>query len=99
MAHNKLFNPTLAPDTEVLGFEPDWARSTSDPVVSLTWPPGYVIAQIDVREPGTYKRYVEMVGPIVASFGGEFLVRGGKAEHHEGTPTGNRTVVIELPKL
>ena len=32
MAHNKLFNPALAPDTEVLGFEPDWSRSTSDPV-------------------------------------------------------------------
>ena len=31
MAHNKLFNPGLEPDTEVLGFEPDWSRSTSDP--------------------------------------------------------------------
>ncbi len=31
IAHNKLFNPTLAPDVEVLGFEPDWAASTSDP--------------------------------------------------------------------
>jgi len=31
MAHNLLFNPTLPPDTEVLGFEPDWDASTSDP--------------------------------------------------------------------
>jgi hypothetical protein len=31
MAHNKLFNPGLAPDTEILGFEPDWSKSTSDP--------------------------------------------------------------------
>ncbi len=31
IAHNKLFNPALPPDTEVLGFEPDWAASTSDP--------------------------------------------------------------------
>lgn len=31
MAHNKLFNPGLPPDTEVLGFEPDWAASSSDP--------------------------------------------------------------------
>ena len=31
MAHNRLFNPTLPPDTEVLGFEPDWAASSSDP--------------------------------------------------------------------
>lgn len=27
MAHNKLFNPGLHPDTEVLGFEPVWDRA------------------------------------------------------------------------
>lgn len=31
MAHNRLFNPALQPDTVVLGFQPDWDRSTSDP--------------------------------------------------------------------
>ncbi|MEM7074754.1 MAG: hypothetical protein AAGA28_15550 [Pseudomonadota bacterium] len=31
MAHNILFNPTLPPSTEVLGFEPDWVNSTADP--------------------------------------------------------------------
>lgn len=31
VAHNMLFNPDLPPDTEILGFEPDWAASTSDP--------------------------------------------------------------------
>ena len=29
IAHNQLFNPTLPPDTEILGFEPDWAASSS----------------------------------------------------------------------
>lgn len=29
MAHNRLFNPGLPPATEVLGFEPDWAASSS----------------------------------------------------------------------
>ncbi len=33
MAHNALFNPGLHPETIVLGFEPDWAASTSDPEV------------------------------------------------------------------
>ena len=33
VAHNKLFNPTFHPDTEVLGFEPIWDRSTSDPEI------------------------------------------------------------------
>lgn len=31
MAHNRLFNPTMPAGTEVLGFEPDWNASTSDP--------------------------------------------------------------------
>ncbi len=31
MAHNKLFNPALSPATEVLGFVPDWSRSSSEP--------------------------------------------------------------------
>ena len=30
MAHNRLFNPTIPPDTIVLGFEPDWGTSSSD---------------------------------------------------------------------
>ncbi|MEL7515500.1 MAG: hypothetical protein AAFU82_04850 [Pseudomonadota bacterium] len=31
LAHNCLFNPALSADTEVLGFEPDWEASTSEP--------------------------------------------------------------------
>lgn len=31
LAHNRLFNPELPPDTEILGFEPDWAASSSEP--------------------------------------------------------------------
>lgn len=33
MAHNILFNPSLPPTTEVLGFEPDWDASRADPAV------------------------------------------------------------------
>ena len=33
VAHNRLFNPALHPETEVLGFEPDWAASGADPAV------------------------------------------------------------------
>ena len=31
--HNLLFNPNLHPDTIVLGFEPDWTNSISEPLV------------------------------------------------------------------
>ena len=30
MAHNRLFNPALPGNTEVLGFEPDWSSSSSE---------------------------------------------------------------------
>lgn len=33
IAHNALFNPMLPPGTEILGFEPDWDASTSEPPV------------------------------------------------------------------
>lgn len=32
--HNKLFNPDLHPDTEILGFEPDWEGSAADPPIA-----------------------------------------------------------------
>jgi hypothetical protein len=34
IGHNKLFNPALPPNTVVLGFQPDWTFSTSDPECS-----------------------------------------------------------------
>jgi hypothetical protein len=33
-AHNRLFNPALHPETEILGFEPDWDASSADPGVA-----------------------------------------------------------------
>lgn len=62
-------------------------------------PAGYVIAQITVTDPQAYPRYVAMVGPIVEKFGGEFLVRGGRCESYEGTPPGDRNVVIRFPSF
>ena len=60
---------------------------------------GYVIAQISVTDPARYRDYVAEVGPIVARFGGEFLVRGGRSESHEGEPPGERNVVIRFPSF
>lgn len=33
MAHNRLFNPGIPPDTVVLGFEPDWGACSADPPI------------------------------------------------------------------
>lgn len=58
---------------------------------------GYVIAQINVTDPQVYPSYVAQVQPTLDVFGGEFLVRGGKSVSFEGTPPGERTVVIRFP--
>lgn len=60
-------------------------------------PYGYVIAQITVTDPKTYPAYVAQVAPIIEKFGGEFLVRGGRSVSFEGTPPGDRNVVIRFP--
>ncbi len=60
---------------------------------------GYVIAQINVTDPEAYKDYVAAVSPIVEKYGGEYLVRGGPAQHFEGESIGERTVVIRFPTL
>jgi len=58
---------------------------------------GYVIAQINVTDLETYPSYVAKVQPTIDHFGGEFLVRGGRSESFEGTPPGDRNVVIRFP--
>ncbi|MFN3960714.1 MAG: DUF1330 domain-containing protein [Parvularculaceae bacterium] len=58
---------------------------------------GYVIAEISVRDPEAYKSYAAAVAPIVARFGGTYLVRGGETRSREGAPVAGRIVVIEFP--
>lgn len=60
-------------------------------------PCGYVIAQINITNPDDYPAYVAKVQPIVEKFSGMFLVRGGRSVSYEGTPPGDRTVVIRFP--
>ena len=33
VAHNQLFNPSMPPDTVILGFEPDWTASSATPEI------------------------------------------------------------------
>jgi len=58
---------------------------------------GYVIAQISVTDHQKYKKYIELVLPTIESFGGEFLVRGGKSKTFENKPFGKRNVIIRFP--
>ena len=56
----------------------------------------YIIATIDITDPGRYADYRQLVGRIVAEHGGRFLVRGGAVEPLEGTWQPTRLVVLEF---
>jgi uncharacterized protein (DUF1330 family) len=58
---------------------------------------GYLIGEIDVKDPEAYKEYVAGTPAVVAKFGGEFIVRGGKLESMEGSKPAGRVVVIRFP--
>jgi uncharacterized protein (DUF1330 family) len=59
----------------------------------------YVLAHIRVHDPERMKIYSRMATPIVAQFGGRYLVRGGDLEALEGSgiDTAVRLVIIEFP--
>ncbi len=59
-------------------------------------PKGYIIGHITVTDPEAYKEYIERDTPILESFGGRFVIRGGQSEVVEGE-TFERHVVIEFP--
>ncbi|MEO1965840.1 DUF1330 domain-containing protein [Hyphomonas sp.] len=62
-------------------------------------PKAYLIAEIEVVNPEPYKEYVAAAGPIVAAYGGKYLVRGGATEALEGAPPAGRMVVVEFPSM
>ena len=45
---------------------------------------GFVIFNINVTNPDSYKEYVDKVTPIAKKFGGEYLVWGGSNQIVEG---------------
>lgn len=57
----------------------------------------YIITQVHVHDPETFEKYREQAGPVLAGFGGRFLVRGGAMEVLEGDWPYPRGVIIEFP--
>ena len=58
--------------------------------------PAYLISQIEVHDPKGYEEYRKLVGPSLAKYGGQFVVRGGRIEVLEGTWAPKRIVVCEF---
>jgi len=62
-------------------------------------PKAYLVAQITIRDPQGYEAYRSRTRPIIESFGGRFLVRGGTLHQLEGQAAFERLVIIEFPSL
>jgi uncharacterized protein (DUF1330 family) len=61
--------------------------------------PAYVIVDVDVKDPQTYKEYRAKAAPTVLQYGGKYLVRGGAVHHVEPGWEFHRFVILEFPSL
>ncbi len=61
--------------------------------------PAYVIVEIEVTDPEGYAAYREQAPPIVAAFGGKYIVRGGALDVLEGEWQPKRLVILEFPTV
>jgi uncharacterized protein (DUF1330 family) len=57
---------------------------------------GYIIASVEVEDPGAYEAYRRQTADIISRYGGRFIVRGGKIDVLEGELRRNRLVVLEF---
>lgn len=60
---------------------------------------GYLIANLDVQDQPTFQRYREEVMPLIARYGGRYIVRGGEVQEVEGHLGLKRLIVLEFPSL
>jgi len=58
-------------------------------------PKGYIIGHVTLTDAAAYQEYVTRNSPIIASYGGRPLVRGGQSQSPEG-PQFERHVVFEF---
>ena len=56
----------------------------------------YFIVDVNITDPQSYAEYSKQIGPMVARYGGRFLVRGGETTTIEGDWQPRRLVVIEF---
>ncbi len=59
--------------------------------------PAYIIVEMHITDPDQYKQYMAAAPAAVKSFGGEYLVRGGRLHVLEGDWQPPRLTVIRYP--
>jgi uncharacterized protein (DUF1330 family) len=57
----------------------------------------YVLIEIKIQDRNTYFQYIEKARPIIESYGGHYLIRGGKITPLFGDWNPERIILIEFP--
>jgi uncharacterized protein (DUF1330 family) len=61
--------------------------------------PGYVIVDVDVKDPEAYKEYRAKAPATITAAGGRYLARGGDVTHVEPGWDVTRFVILEFPTV
>jgi len=56
----------------------------------------YVIVEIEIQDRENYARYMALVPPTLAAYGGRYLARGGNVQTLEGGWSPKRIVLLEF---
>jgi uncharacterized protein (DUF1330 family) len=59
----------------------------------------YIFASIEITDPQAFEEYRQRVPPIIAAYGGRYLVRGGSVLGLEGDMPASRLVILEFPDM
>jgi uncharacterized protein (DUF1330 family) len=59
----------------------------------------YMIVDNEITDPEGFREYQKRVGSTLESYGGKFLVRGGKYETLEGDWHFHRLILLEFPSV
>jgi len=61
--------------------------------------PAYYMSRAKIHDMTRYQEYLKLVPPILESYGGKIIARGGKYKIIEGPETFDRFIIIEFSTL
>ena len=61
--------------------------------------PAYIIASIEVTDPGSYEAYKAQAAAAIEQYGGSYVVRGGLMDTLEGETESRRVVIVQFDSM
>ena len=61
--------------------------------------PAYLIANLQIADTAKFDSYRQQVAPMLARYGGRYLVRGGEVTAAEGDPGLHRLVIVAFATM